>query len=98
MSELFSQAPRSVVVLKLSALGDVCHTLPVIRTLQSAWPQAHFAWVIGRTEVKLVGQIPDIEFIVFDKRAGVGAYRGVRRALHGRTTDLLLHMQFAWRA
>jgi heptosyltransferase I len=98
MSELLEQAPSSVVVLKLSALGDVCHTLPVVRTLQSAWPQARITWVIGRTEAKFLGQISDIEFVVFDKRGGLKAYQGVRQAFRGRKSDLLLHMQFAWRA
>jgi heptosyltransferase I len=87
-----------VAVVKLSAIGDVCHTLPVIRTLQSAWPQAHFTWVIGRAEAALVGGIRDIEFIVFDKRAGLAGLAGLRRALNGRRFDVMLHMQFAWRA
>jgi heptosyltransferase I len=98
MSEPFAAPPASVVVLKLSALGDVCHTLPVIRTLQRAWPAARFTWIVGRTEAKLLGQIHDIEFIAFDKRAGAAGYGAVRRALRGRKIDLLLHMQFAWRA
>lgn len=98
MAELLAAPPRSVVVLRLSALGDICHTLPVVRTLQRAWPAARFTWIIGRTEAKLVEHIRDIEFVAFDKRAGISAYRGVRSALRGRPTDLLLHMQFAWRA
>ncbi len=28
--------PRRLCVLRLSALGDVCHVLPVVRTLQDA--------------------------------------------------------------
>jgi heptosyltransferase I len=98
MSELFDAPPASAVVLKLSALGDVFHTLPVIRTLQRAWPATRFSWIIGRSEALLLGPIRDIEFIEFDKRAGSAGYRAVRRALHGRRIDLLLHMQFAWRA
>jgi heptosyltransferase I len=98
MAELLAAAPRSVVVLKLSALGDVCHALPVVRTLQRAWPATHFSWIIGRSEAKLVEHVRDIEFIAFDKRAGVAAYRAVRAALRARPVDLLLHMQFAWRA
>jgi heptosyltransferase I len=90
--------PRAVAVVKLSAIGDVCHTLPVIRTLQSAWPQARFTWVIGRAEAALVGGIRDIEFIVFDKRARFGGLPALRRSLHGRAFDVVLHMQFAWRA
>ncbi|HYB31795.1 MAG TPA: glycosyltransferase family 9 protein [Steroidobacteraceae bacterium] len=98
MDELCARPPRAVVIVKLSALGDVCHTLPVVRTLQRAWPDAHFSWVIGRAEAKLLGGIPDIEFIEFDKRAGIAGYRAVGRALGRRPIDLLLHMQFAWRA
>jgi heptosyltransferase I len=93
-----SEPPRSIAVVKLSAIGDVCHALPVIRTLQRQWPQARFTWVIGRAEAALLGRIPEIEFIVYDKRAGLGALAAVRRALGGRRFDLLLHMQFALRA
>jgi heptosyltransferase I len=98
VSGLLSVPPRSVVVLKLSALGDVCHTLPVVRTLQSAWPGARFTWIIGRSEARLLEHIGDIELLEFDKRAGIAAYRAVRAALRGRPIDVLLHMQFAWRA
>lgn len=92
------EPPRSVAVLKLSAIGDVCHTLPVVRTLQRAWPEARFTWIIGHPEMQLLGGIQDLEFIVYNKRAGASGYFAVRRALRGRRFDLLLHMQFALRA
>ncbi len=57
-------------MLRLSALGDVCHVLPVVRTLQDAWPDARFTWIIGKLEHRLLGHPPDIEFVVFDKKAG----------------------------
>ncbi|MGH8228462.1 MAG: glycosyltransferase family 9 protein [Steroidobacteraceae bacterium] len=84
-------------MLKLSALGDICHTLPVIRTLQRAWPQTRFTWIIGSAGAALVGGIRDIEFIVLEKRTRAGM-AAVRRALAARRFELLLHMQFAWRA
>ena len=39
-----------------------------------------------------------VEFIVFDKKAGVRAYTALRKTLHGRHFDVLLHMQVALRA
>ena len=90
--------PRTVAVVKLSAIGDVCQTLPVIRTLERAWPQARFTWVIGRAEAALLGGIPEIEFIVHAKRSGLAGLARLRRALRGRRFDVVLHMQFAWRA
>lgn len=90
--------PRNVCVLRLSALGDVCHVLPVVRTLQDAWPGTAITWIIGKLEHKLLGHLPGIEFVVFDKKAGRAAYAGLRRQMGGRRYDVLLHMQLALRA
>lgn len=90
--------PASVCILRLSAVGDVCHTLPVVRTLQAEWPETRFTWIIGTLEAGLVGDIPGIEFITFDKNLGFDAYRKLRRQLQGREFDVLLHMQMSWRS
>ena len=94
----FSEPPASLCLLCLSALGDICHTLPIVRTIQRAWPQTRLTWIIGRVEHGLVCDIPDIEFIVFDKSRGLRAYSDVRRHLRGRRFDALLHMQMSLRA
>ena len=99
MSPDFSSSPpRRVCILRLSALGDVCHVLPVIRTLQDAWPGTGITWVIGKLEHQLLGHLPDIEFVVFDKKAGRAEYGDLRRRMRGRHYDALLHMQLAIRA
>jgi heptosyltransferase I len=76
----------------------VCHVLAVIRTLQQAWPDTRFTWVIGKVEAKLLGHIPDIEFIVYDKSRGMNGLRAFRKQMHGRRFDVLMHMQLAFRA
>lgn len=93
-----SSPPREVCILRLSAIGDVCHTLAVLRTLQAAWPQARFTWVIGRVEHQLMGLLPDVEFITYDKRGGLRELARIGRVLRARRFDLLLHMQLALRA
>ncbi len=95
---LFSSPPESICLLRLSALGDVCHALPVARTLQDAWPGTRLTWIIGKLEHKLLGHIPGIEFIVFDKKAGAQGYRELRGNCAARRFDALLHMQLALRA
>ncbi|MGH8273034.1 MAG: glycosyltransferase family 9 protein [Gammaproteobacteria bacterium] len=94
----YSAPPESVCVLRLSALGDVCHALPVVNTLRAAWPETRFTWIVGKLEAELIGDVPGIEFISFDKAAGQLAYRDLRRKLRGRHFDLLLHMQMSLRA
>jgi heptosyltransferase I len=92
------EPPRSVCMLRLSAIGDTCHAVPVLRTLQRAWPQTKFTWIIGKTEARLMSLIEGVEFIIVDKRAGSGARREMRKALGQREFDVLLHMQLAFRA
>lgn len=98
MASPFDHPPQSVCILRLSAIGDTCHVLPVVRTLQRAWPDTRFTWVIGRLEAKLLGHIPDIEFIVVDKGSTLKAIRSLRKAMQGRRFDVLMHMQLSLRA
>jgi heptosyltransferase I len=93
-----SCAPGSVCILRLSAIGDVTHALPVLRTLQHHWPETAITWIIGKNEHALVSDIDHVEFITFDKSLGFGAYRDIRRKLAGRSFDVLLHMQLSLRA
>ena len=85
-------------MLRLSAIGDTCHALAVIRRLQDNWPDAHITWIIGKTEHRLMGDIADVDFVVFDKSRGREAYRDVRAALEGREFDVALCMHASARA
>jgi len=90
--------PKSLCILRLSAIGDVTHILPIVRTLQSHWPDTKLTWIIGKAEAALVSDIEGIEFIVFNKNEGRRAYSQLRKTLSGRRFDILLHMQAALRA
>ena len=84
--------------MRLSAIGDTCHALAVIRRLQDNWPEADITWVIGKTEASLMADIPDIRFVVFDKSRGRAAYRDVRAAMQGQHFDVALCMHASLRA
>ena len=85
-------------MLRLSAIGDTCHALAVIRRLQDNWPGVSITWIIGKTEHGLMGDIPDVDFVVFDKSRGRDAYRDVRAALQGQQFDVALCMHASMRA
>ncbi|HET7266901.1 MAG TPA: glycosyltransferase family 9 protein [Oleiagrimonas sp.] len=91
-------APASLCLLRTSAIGDVTHVVPLVRTIQQAWPDTALTWVVGKLERRLVGDIADVEFVTFDKSAGLAGMRAVRTALAGRRFDALLHMQVALRS
>ncbi|KFL35559.1 glycosyltransferase family 9 protein [Arenimonas donghaensis] len=91
-------APRSICLLRLSALGDAVHAVAVVRDLQQAFPGVPITWVIGKGEARLLEGLDGVELVVFDKKAGLAAWRGLRRELAGRRFDVLLNLQLALRA
>jgi heptosyltransferase I len=90
--------PESICVVRLSAIGDTCHALAVIRSIQDAWPETRITWIIGKTEARLMSDIPSVEFIIFDKSKGRQAYGEVRAQLSGRRFDVALCMHASLRA
>lgn len=94
----FDTPPNKICILRLSALGDVTHVIPVVRAIQKNWPDTEITWVCGKFEKKLILEIQGIRFIEFDKKQGWHAYRDLYRALKGEVFDVLLHMQVAARA
>lgn len=90
--------PQSLCILRLSALGDATHTLPVVRAVQDRWPDTRITWIIGKLERRLLSGVDGVEFIEFDKRGGWASLRELRAALRGRRFDALLHMQVSARA
>ncbi|MDH5396332.1 MAG: glycosyltransferase family 9 protein, partial [Gammaproteobacteria bacterium] len=94
----FSTPPAHICILRLSAIGDICHTLPVIRNIQSQWPETKITWIIGQAEYHLLKGTPGIHFIIFDKKNGFKEYLHVYNQLKNIRFDLLLHMQMSLRA
>jgi heptosyltransferase I len=93
-----SSPPETICLLRLSALGDAVHVVPMIRTLQHHWPQARITWIIGRAEAKLMKLMPEIEFIEVDKRAPLSEFFRLHKLLRKRRFDLLLHVHLSFRA
>src|SRR5688572_14803346 len=90
--------PHSLCLLRLSALGDATHAVPLVRAIQRAWPQTALTWIIGKGEAKMLEGLDGVELVVFDKREGLRAWRSLRTRLAGRRFDVLLHMQLSLRA
>ncbi|EAS40579.1 lipopolysaccharide heptosyltransferase family protein [Photobacterium profundum] len=95
---LFSSPPKSLCILRLSAIGDVCHAIAVVQAIQQHWPETDITWVTGKIETQLIGNLPGIKVVTFDKKAGLKGMLAVWSALKGQKFDALLHMQAAIRA
>jgi heptosyltransferase I len=104
----FASAPRRILIIKPSALGDVVHALPVLNLLRRRWPEAWIGWVLGGAFAGLLEGHPQLDEIIrFDRqglsrgwrdpRAAVELFRFARRLRRG-AFDLVLDLQGLFRS
>lgn len=89
-------APRSIVVVKLSAIGDVLHAVPTAVALKRAFPGARIGWVVeGRAGDVLAGH-PAVDHLFRLPRGWLKSFttiRGLRRQLRDFAPDVTLDLQ-----
>ena len=90
--------PDSICIVRLSALGDVTHAVPVLRAIQQHWPQTRVTWICATLEHKLLAGLDGVRFVVVDKNAGWMGYLNLRRQLADENFDIMLQMQTSARA
>jgi lipopolysaccharide heptosyltransferase I len=99
-------APRHVAIVKLSALGDVVHALPVASALKRAWPAVRLTWVVERRVADvLAGHAAVDEVVEVDTRgwrrarsageaaAALRQMAALRRRLRALSADVALDLQ-----
>lgn len=67
-------APKKILIVKPSALGDVVHTLPILHLLRRRWPGAHIAWLVVPAFASLLQQHPDLDEILYFERKELGSF------------------------
>lgn len=99
-----SSAPQRILIVKLSAIGDVLMATPVARALRQAFPDSFIAWVVERKSADVVIGNPYLdEVIVWDrvKRGSMvvdatrflGSLYRLRRELRSRRFDVCIDLQ-----
>jgi len=88
----------SICILRLSAIGDVTHIIPVVSTLQKHYKKADITWVIGKTEYELVKMLDNVHFIVIDKNKTLDSIIGMHKYLRKENFDIVFHMQKSLRS
>jgi heptosyltransferase I len=69
---ILSSAPRRVLIIKPSAIGDVIHALPVLPRLRKLWPGAKLSWLIMPHCAALVQGHPLVEDVILFERKRLG--------------------------
>jgi heptosyltransferase-1 len=97
---------HAILIIRLSAIGDIVMASPVIRALRSRYPQAHIAWLVQPEVKELLLHDPALdEVIVWPRREWEQlwrqrlwrelwrAFRVFQRSLRARRFDLAIDMQ-----
>lgn len=72
-------APFRILVVRLSSMGDVIHTLPAAATLKHSFPRSHLAWVIRPRWMPLLESNPYIDEVIPLERSIPAGLAGARR-------------------
>lgn len=59
-----AKLPSKILIVRLSSLGDVIHTLPVLSALRRHWPDAHIAWAVEAMFKDLLVNNPDLDEVI----------------------------------
>jgi len=104
--------PRQILLIRPSALGDVCRTVPVVASLKRAYPNAAIDWVVQDSFVDAVNRHPGVRRVIpfprkklgeAMRRGRVGEVFGFLRTLREPGYDVVIDAQglvrsaiFAW--
>ena len=60
--------PRSILIVKLSAIGDVVHTLPLLEVLRKNHPGARIDWLVEEEAARIIEGHKDIDRVIVSHR------------------------------
>ncbi len=66
------KSPSRILIIKLSALGDIVQTLPVLDALKKTWPQASVDWITGEVGAGLLEGHPLLDRVIVYPRKRLG--------------------------
>ena len=88
-----SKASPSILILRLSSLGDVVLTTPLIQELRKRYPESRIDLVIAREYESLVSVLPGLNDVhIYSKKTGLRGLRSLRRELLKERYDYVLDL------
>ncbi|MBI4496138.1 MAG: lipopolysaccharide heptosyltransferase II [Deltaproteobacteria bacterium] len=60
--------PERILIVKLSAIGDVVQTLPMAEALRARFPRAHISWLVEEAAADLLQDHPAIDRVIVSRR------------------------------
>ena len=106
MSEKFAQHPQHILIVRLSAIGDIIMASSVIPALRQTYPQAKISWLVQKEAADLLRANSDLEKVIVWPRSEwsklwkqrqwlklLKEIRGFRKSLRAHNFDLAIDLQ-----
>jgi lipopolysaccharide heptosyltransferase I len=85
---------KNILIVKPSSLGDVVHTLPLLKDLRMGFPDAHIAWLIKRQYAGILEGNPYLNEIIPWEWDGFGLIKKLKESRF----DLVIDVQGLFRS
>src|SRR3954451_17647361 len=95
-SSMFGSDKPRILIVRLSAIGDVLHALPVLNALRSAVPDAFIAWIVEGRTAELIRDHAALDQVICVRRGWLkspSTVLQVRRELRSLRFDIALDIQ-----
>lgn len=84
---------KSILVIRLGAMGDILHALPAVASLKKSFPASRLAWLVARRWIPLLAGNPFVDELIPLERSGVSSLAGTWRRLRALQPDLAIDFQ-----
>ena len=93
------QEPQKILLIRLSSIGDILLTTPLLRLLHRRFPQAQIDFVVKEQFRDLLRCDPAIGTLyTLASRAGFSGLTALRAELHAQNYDLVVDVHNNWRS
>jgi len=82
---------QKILIIRLSSIGDIILTTPLLRSLRSAYPDAEIHYLVKKEFAALVNTNPHLDKVIeFDKGKGFSELRKMKRYLKSQQYDWII--------
>ena len=89
--------PQRILVIKLSSLGDIVHTLPAVSALRQRFPHSRLTWLVKDVWASILEGNPDIDEVM-PVNVSWRNWRDLIRTLRRKQFDLVVDFQGLFRS